>query len=218
MLQINHTSFLLLHSPEVALAWLSTRRLQRFSSKPIFRSSGPSKRCHSPHIQHLTKIGLHFAFLLWPPPQSSHPAKLEMTQCLGLFVLNVGLRWGWCYFFRHRLTYDFCLNKLFIAHAASIPSTAVALSVLQDHSLVSESSYTWRPDLAILQRWCRVMASLTSVLPHVDLCAWPTVRLNTPNVSVWSRERFIAGPGKENRWLMPIKPQMPWRENHHTFI
>ena len=36
-----------------------------------------------------------------------------------LFVLNVSFKQGLCYFFRHRLTWNFCLNKcqlFFIAH------------------------------------------------------------------------------------------------------
>ena len=27
--------------------------------------------------------------------------------------------------------------------------------------------------------------------------------------SVWSRERFIAGPSKENRWLVLKNPELP---------
>ena len=116
----------------------------------------------SPHPA-LDQDWVAFCLPALTPPQSSHPAKLGITQCLGLFVLNVSLRRGLCYFFRHRLIEDFCLNRLFIAHAASIP-------------------IPWRPGLAVLQRWCRVMTALSSVSPHVHLCAWHTVRLNTPNV------------------------------------
>ena len=29
------------------------------------------------------------------------------------------------------------------------------------------------------------------------------------NVGIWSRERFIAGPSKENRWLGLKRPALP---------
>ena len=41
---------------------------------------------------------------------------------------------------------------------------------------------------------------------HTSSCARRTVRPNQ-NIGVWSRERFIAGPSKENQWFVLKKPK-----------
>ena len=38
------------------------------------------------------------------------------------------------------------------------------------------------------------------------------------NVGIWSRERFIAGPSKENGWLMLKKPKLPNGVGGEVFI
>lgn len=45
-------------------------------------------------------------------------------------------------------------------------------------------------------------------LPNTNSCVQCTVKPNKPNVRVWSTERFIAGPSKENGWLMLQNPEL----------
>ena len=41
---------------------------------------------------------------------------------------------------------------------------------------------------------------------HVPDAQWGQTNRN---VGVWSRDRFIAGPSKENRWLVLKAPELP---------
>ena len=65
------------------------------------------------------------------------------------------------------------------------------------------------------------------------IIAWNSANLNCPtlvcmpnsprgqtnwNVEVWSRERFIAGPSKENWWLVPQRPDFPGGFQGRVFI
>ena len=44
-----------------------------------------------------------------------------------------------------------------------------------------------------------------TVLSNSTSCAQHTRGQRIPNIGVWSREGFPAGPSKENKWLMPPK-------------
>ena len=59
-------------------------------------------------------------------------------------------------------------------------------------------------------------ANNSLLLPNASLYAWFTIRPNW-NVWVWSRERFISGLSKENKWVAhaqkPPTPQWFWERS-----
>ena len=54
-----------------------------------------------------------------------------------------------------------------------------------------------------------ILRVLPSYLPNASFVCLIHSEAKQTETSVWSRERFIAGPSKENEWLLLRTPKVP---------
>ena len=57
-----------------------------------------------------------------------------------------------------------------------------------------------------------------SVREHKFMCPMHSEGQTNRNVGVWSREKFIVGPSKENGWLMLKNPKLSDGSQGEVFI